>query len=197
MNKALMFVLGAAAGSLLTWKLLEKKYKDMAEDEINIVREHYRNKQKEKVEAIVEHYIEEDKLDNSTKEYTKTVNDLGYTTTVTTYADGVPMEYSVEEDGSVYIAQGPEQVAPYVIAPEEYGNKDFYDLENWTYYADGVMTDSNDEIVWDPERTIGDALSHFGDYEDDAVHVRNENTKCDYEILKHELTFTEVNGEDI
>ena len=29
MNKVLMFTLGAAVGSLITWKLLEKKYKDI------------------------------------------------------------------------------------------------------------------------------------------------------------------------
>ena len=34
MNKLFIFSLGAAAGSLLTWKLIEKKYKDLADEEI-------------------------------------------------------------------------------------------------------------------------------------------------------------------
>ena len=47
-------------------------------------------------------------------------------------------------------------------------------------------------IISDYETLIGDALSHFGEYEDDSVYVRNEDTECDYEILKHDKTFDEI-----
>ena len=42
MNKIFIFCLGAASGSLLTWKLIEKKYKDLADEEIASVVEYYR-----------------------------------------------------------------------------------------------------------------------------------------------------------
>lgn len=188
MNKVIAFVVGAAAGSLLTWKLLEKKYKQMADEEIAAVKEYFRNKEDETKEELIERFVEEDKLDGTRTEYTKMVNDMGYTSVSRS------TEYSVEEDGSVYMAPGPEEVAPYVISPEEYGAKTNYRIKCWTHYADGIITDDDDEIVWNPESIIGDALNHFGDYEDDSVHVRNENTGCDYEILKNEHTFSEVNG---
>ena len=188
MNKVIAFVVGAAAGSLLTWKLLEKKYKQMADEEIAAVKEYFRNKEDETKEELIERFVEEDKLDGTKTEYTKMVNDMGYTSVSRS------TEYSVEEDGSIYMAPGPEEVAPYVISPEEYGAKTNYRIECWTRYADGVITDDDDEIVWNPESIIGDALNHFGDYEDDSVHVRNENTGCDYEILKNEHTFSEING---
>lgn len=187
MNKVLAFVLGATAGSLLTWKLLEKKYKAMADAEIESVIQHFKNKEDETKDAIIEHFVEEDKIDGTRTEYTKMVNDMGYTSASRS------TEYSVEEDGSVYMAPGPEEVAPYVISPEEYGAGDF-ETACWTYYADSIVTDDEDEIVWNPESIIGDALNHFGDFEDDSVHVRNENTGCDYEILKNEHTFSEING---
>lgn len=187
MNKVIAFVVGAAAGSLLTWKLLEKKYKQMADEEIAAVKEYFRNKEDETKEELIERFVEEDKLDGTRTEYTKMVNDMGYTSVSRS------TEYSVEEDGSVYMAPGPEEVAPYVISPDEYGSGD-YEVKCWTCYADSVITDDEDEIVWNPESIIGDALNHFGDYEDDSVHVRNENTGCDYEILKNEHTFSEVNG---
>lgn len=190
MNKVIAFVVGAAAGSLLTWKLLEKKYKQMADEEIAAVKEYFRNKEVETKEELIERFVEEDKLDGTKTEYTKMVNDMGYTSASRS------TEYSVEEDGSIYMAPGPEEVAPYVISPEEYGAKTNYRIECWTYYADSVVTDNDDEIVWNPESIIGDALEHFGDYEDDSVHVRNEKFECDYEILKNEHTFTEINGED-
>lgn len=188
MNKVIAFVVGAAAGSLLTWKLLEKKYKQMADEEIAAVKEYFRNKEDETKEELIERFVEEDKLDGTKTEYKKMVDDMGYTSA------SRATEYSVEEDGSVYMAPGPEEVAPYVISPEEYGAKTNYGIKCWTHYADGIITDDDDEIVWNPESIIGDALNHFGDYEDDSVHVRNENTGCDYEILKNEHTFSEVNG---
>ena len=38
---------------------------------------------------------------------------------------------------------------------------------------------------------IGDALDHFGEYEEDAVFARNDAKRCDYEILKDERTYAE------
>lgn len=190
MNKVLAFIVGAAAGSLLTWKLLEKKYKQMADKEIESVIEHFRNKEIETKEELIDRFIEEDKNDGVKTEYAKMVENMGYVDASRT------TEYSIEEDGSVYMAPGPEQIAPHIISPDEYGDRDGYDVKCWTYYADSVVTDEDDEIVWNPESVIGDALEHFGDYEDDSVHVRNDNVGCDYEILKNERTFTEINGED-
>lgn len=180
MNKVFIFTLGAAVGSLLTWKFLEKKYKDIADEEIESVREYFRNKEKTEDEyKVSKHYVEVDKLDNTVTEYTKQVNDLGYT-----------KEKTVRE---IYVEPGVDRVEPYVISPDEFGEVDIYDTKNWTYYSDSVLTDEDDQIVVDPELYIGDALSHFGEYEDDSVFVRNENTGCDYEILKYETPFSDLN----
>lgn len=177
MNKAFMFVLGAAAGSLLTWKIVEGKYKKLAEEEIEAVREHYKKKNEK---ALVEHYVETNEIDNTKKEYTKQVTDLGYTST---------------EVHEVYLEPGVDIIEPFVISPDEYGEKD-YEVKSWTYYSDFVLADDDGEIVSEPENIIGDALSHFGDYEEDSVFVRNENLEWDIEILKHEKTFSEINEED-
>lgn len=184
MNKVFTFVLGAAAGSLLTWKLLDKKYKDIADEEIASVMEHFKNKEKTNDELkISKHYIEVNELDNTVTNYTEKVSDLGY---------------SKKEVREIYVEPGVERVEPYVISPDEYGEVDIYNTECWTYYADSVLTNEDDEIVVDPELYVGDALSHFGEYADNSVFVRNENTECDYEILRHEKTFSELNpGEDI
>ena len=39
MKNLLFFVAGAAIGSIATWKLIEKKYKDLADEEIESVKE--------------------------------------------------------------------------------------------------------------------------------------------------------------
>lgn len=169
MNKAtyiLAFTLGAAAGSLLTWKVINEKYKKITEEEIESVKEHY----KKKNELVsIEFEEDADSSDDTKVEYEEYLNDLNYTV-------------DTNEDDTV---------APYVISPEEFGEKTGFETTSWTYYADGILTDESDEIVGDPESFIGDGLEHFGDFDDDSVYIRNENEKCDYEILKHTEPFND------
>lgn len=189
MNKVFIFVLGAAAGSLLTWKFVEEKYRKIADEEIESVIEKFRNSREElinKFEAydnkiekpdkpkLVEHYIEKNDLDGTVterKHYEQQIEDAGYT---------------------VELQPAKESVAPYTISPEEYGEFGNETI-SWMYYEDGVLADDNDKIIGDYEEIIGDALDHFGEYEDDCVHVRNEDLEWDIEILKSEKTFTELN----
>ena len=43
------------------------------------------------------------------------------------------------------------------------------------------------------EETIGkDSLTHFGEYEDDSVFVRNDRLKVDYEILMDQRGYADV-----
>lgn len=72
---------------------------------------------------------------------------------------------------------------PYVIPPEEFDMED-YDTCSLTYYADGVLTDENNDIIENVDDTVGlESLNHFGEFEDDSVFVRNDKLKIDYEIL--------------
>lgn len=187
MNKLLIFTLGAAAGSLVTWKIVEKKYKRIADEEIESVKEYYNEKIKQIKCDIDEMYPEDEEdviddipdfTDEEKEEYKQLVN-----------------EY-VDDDAIVQLEPAIEHITPYVIAPEEFGESYGYDTKSWTCYADDVVTDENGDIVGNPECIIGDALQHFGEYEDDSVYVRNEDTECDYEILRHYKTFSEVNKED-
>lgn len=82
---------------------------------------------------------------------------------------------------------------PYVIEPGEFDTLDGYDIVSLTYYSDGILTDDMDEIVDDADDIIGiDPADHFGEYEDDAVYVRNDARKCDYEILRDMRTYNEA-----
>ena len=190
MNKIIMFALGAAAGSLVTWKIVENKYKKIADEEIKSVKELYNKKLNaldcennlQKVEAYdkpVEQpefkvYVEKEENEIFSEEDKEEYNKL------------------IEDEG--YIIETPEEkefIKPYVISPEEFG--EFGNTErSLIYYSDFVLADEDDEIIVDPESIIGDALEHMGEYEDDCVHVRNENIECDFEILKSEKTFSEV-----
>lgn len=183
MKNALIFLGGAALGSLLTWKIVEKKYKDLADAEIKSVVDAFKKKdhtenEDELQEEVVNQYVEiVNEKEEIRKEYSNTISNCGYST-----QDNKDDNNATENYG----------FKPYVIAPEEFGNIDGYNAVSWMYYADGVLLDEMDQMVDDPEYIIGDALKHFGDFGDNLVHVRNENTKCDYEIIKSDMAFDEV-----
>lgn len=185
MKQIIAFVLGATAGSLITWKLLEQKYKQIADEEIESVREYYKNRDKtferlDSTDSVTYRSTKGDAgvIEEEKTNYNKLVTDLEY----------------ASDDATIIVDHGEESIAPFVISPEEFGEMQGYDTKSWTLYADLVLADENDEIVVDPENIIGDGLEHFGEYEDDSVYVRNDNIECDYEILKHTKTFSEINN---
>ena len=85
--------------------------------------------------------------------------------------------------------------APYVIPPEEFGETD-YEIISLTYYADGILADDMDDIVDDVDDIVGaDSLTHFGEYEEDSVFVRNDLREVDYEILRDPRKYSDVVGD--
>ena len=178
---AIAFALGAAAGSIVTWLLVKKKYEKQAQDDIQEIRDYYAEKYKDKKERV--EYTEiRDSSDDGDDDYDSDAADIAKID----YANIVRNEgYTNEEKGV--------GTAPYVIAPEEYGEADGYEMISLTSYADGVLADDWDEPVEDIANTVGaDYASHFGEYEDDSVFVRNDRLKVDYEILADPLRFEDV-----
>ena len=85
------------------------------------------------------------------------------------------------------------QDRPYVVTPEEFGNADEYDITSLNYYADGIVSDDWGNKIEDLEATIGeDFASHYGEYEEDAVYIRNDRLKVEYEVLKSLSKYSEM-----
>ena len=186
-SNVIMFALGAAVGSLVTWKLVEKKYKKIADEEIASMEEYYHAKLNEDVKDAEFNVVEEEVIDEK-EEHEELVEDLEYTAGLATIEEDTEGIFETHANIREYIK-------PYVIMPEEYGEYG-NETKSLVYYSDFVLANEEGEIIVDPESVVGDALEHFGEYEDDAVHVRDENIECDYEILKHEKAFSEVYKEE-
>lgn len=192
MKNLLCFVAGAAIGSVVTWKLIEKKYKDLADEEIESVKETFKNRKPRITKDEVKETVE--KVISKWKEPKETIDDIvtaeGYSTE--------NEENTEEEDESNYtvdVDPGVEVIVPYVITPEQFGEFTEYGTKTLTYYADDVLTDEIDNPITsgEMETMIGpDALDHFGEYEDDSVYIRDEMNEIDYEILKSEKMFSEI-----
>lgn len=101
-------------------------------------------------------------------------------------------DYSAKKDATI----GTPGDIPYVIPPEEFGEMEGYNKYSLTYYADHILTDDTDCVIDDVDSLIGfESLTHFGEYEDDSVFVRNDRTRSDYEILRSLRTYSEVIAE--
>lgn len=180
----LFFVAGAAVGSIATWKFVKTKYERIADEEIASIREVYSKK-----ETVMKENEARQKEDNDVnekpsiyemKEYLERIKENGYNGTEN------------KEEGDPNMMD-----SPYIISPEEYGNMDDHTCISLSYYADGVLADDWDTEILDPDEEVGpDIASHFGEYEEDTVFVRNEKLKTDYEICRDLRTFAEVMGNE-
>lgn len=171
MNKAvnvLIFFLGAGVGSLVTWKLVKTKYEQIAQEEIDSVKEVF-NKRLEEAEKSTS----ELKTELESVRYSSVVSELGY--------GNSDEDKDYEEDPSVY-----------VISPDEYGDKDYEEV-SLTYYDDEILAYDNDVVVNNIDELIGlDSLDRFGEYEDNMLHVRNDILKKDFEIYLDTRNFADV-----
>ena len=175
-KNVIVFLLGATIGSIVTWKLVETKYKQLAQEEIDSVKNAFQDKEIDGPDSNDESEEEEERptFTASQKpdldEYVSLLKRGGYVKTDEKRID-----------------------KPYVITPESYGEFDEYELISLTYYADKILADDGDELVEDIDNVVGfDSLTRFGEYAEDCVYVRNDRLKCDYEILMDLRTYVDV-----
>ncbi len=177
---AVAFMAGLLAGAAVSWHYAKNKYEKIAQEEIDSVKEVFRKKenpqdcgekdrgQREKITPI--------------DEYARILREEGY-------SRGNGGEPRTKEDKNMG------QQKAYVIPPDEFGGFPDYERISLTYYADGILADDNDETIEDAEEIVGDALKHFGEYEEDAVFVRCDGRRCDYEIALDQRNFIDVVGD--
>ena len=189
----LMFAAGAAAGSFVAWKVLEAKYEKIVQDEIESIRDAFSD---EKPEEEEEEDPDTGKEDSSRQINWEELEDLDEEDEDEEEdSDSARAEYVRLTKNYTDEKGGAEQVAekPYVIAPYDFGELDDYSQVELTYYADGILEDDEYNIVTDVDKLIGaDSLYTFGEYEDDAVFVRNDYLRADFQILRDPRTYSEV-----
>ena len=194
------FTAGVGTGSVLTWLLLKTKYEINSAEKCESFEEILARRNNEPNEDVNEEEPLEDAPVDDAAERAKVANAMkGKPKANVEYDKFYVHEEEVKKstknrtakkkkEEEVLLDDGPleEVLSPYVILPEEFGECDdtSYTCSSLRYHADGVLAYDNGDIVTDLEDIIGfDALSHFGEYEEDSVFVRNPRLKMDYEIL--------------
>lgn len=192
LGTVLAFLAGAAVGGGSVWYVLKARYEEISEQDIYSAKQAFRARE-EKLQREIDNLKERLEIpDMDTEEpkaiqasaaknrekgdindYAKMVNRVQYSRTSVPQ----PPEHEVE--------------APYVISLDEFGEIEGYTQISLTYFDDGILSDENGVIIDEPEDIVGDALNHFGEYEEDSVFVRSDPKRCDYEILRDLRSYAE------
>jgi hypothetical protein len=183
-NKVLWFTAGAVIGAAVTGNYFKTKYERISQEEIDSVKRAFSvPQQSEPTEGDTENDVESvDDSDPTPEEiinYNSIISAQGYG------ESAIPVDSEREEVKGV--------ARPYVISPVEFDTLDDYEVFSLIYYADGVLADETGNVIEDIESMVGrDSLNHFGEYEDDSVHVRNDAQQCDFEILRDLDKYSDV-----
>ena len=181
LSNTLIFLSGCAVGVAATYQYFEKKYEKIISEDRESMHQAISNAKKsvtdiEDVSKAAEAAKEKPEL----SKYAAKLQENGYTnySNISSEKPEAPSKEEIDK--------------PYVISPDEFGEFDDYNQINLTYYADGVLAEE-DDIVEDVDDIVGEeSLKHFGEYEDDSVHVRNDRLRCDYEILWDGRNYSDV-----
>lgn len=179
-GKIAMFVMGAATGSFVTWRIIKSKYELVENGEITVYPAEEKNTE-EPEETANENMETKDNNEEPVfsseekKEGEKVIEDLKYRT----YSNVGSKKKRKKSDND------DEEMVPYVISPDDVGDTG-YDLVNLTLYSNGVLVDDlDDEVIEDAELLIGNyAIDRIGEYEPDIIHVRNDELQREYEICR-------------
>ena len=163
----LSFSAGGLIGYLAAKKLLEDKYAQIAQEEIDSVKEAFCNiEPREQKDVSGETIVGEELVEKAVVAFKK---------------------YSGYDENAETVR---------IVSPQEFDEERGHDTFSLTYYADDVLVDSSGHILSDDEiiDMLGslECLEHFGEYEKNSVLVVNDRLKADYEILRDGKMYADI-----
>ena len=187
MREVLIFVSGVTVGGFLGYKIIEKKYSDKLETEVNRRIDEYvlNNKKEEKhtepTEIKKENVADKINYNSVTKNYISSEDNEEDDEETNEEDDGKEDEPEVND----YISDDSSR-DPYEITEEEYDdNSNEFEKESLYYYRGNyTLVDDSDNVVdtEDADILLGsdwvDLMNNNG-----IIYIRNEKVKTDYEIV--------------
>lgn len=183
MKSFLIFVGGIIVGAGASYAILKNK----KEEEINEAYREAREYGKNRAETTMGDNLDESEEENEKiDDVEQIINDNGYSS--------VPDEPNKKTSS----------LTPFIIPPAEFGMDDDMEINTIYYYeatTDGVnledvLVDENNYEIRDVEDLLGmsisDIVSHYGEYEEGSVYIRNPKLNIDYEIVR-EIAYYEPN----
>lgn len=181
------FIAGLAVGAVAFKKYVETKY-DFIDDN-----------EEEKTETP---QIEEEKPEDPVEEQQETIEE--YEDLSDRYEEILSeMMYKHEKEceevkemlGDHFVSEPFDPDKPYRISSDDYMSDGDYDGDEYTYFADGYLTDSTGIPMndMDIERTVGIGFAeYFDDDSVDEIYIRNERLKMEFSIVRDLDRFEDV-----
>lgn len=180
MNKLLYFVfglcLGGGAAYFGTSAYLTKKYREQMKIEVDSIKESFginfkkKDPEPEEKEEKPQNDIHEPATDKDiismAAEYQKAIEVNNYSS----YSNTETQNTEILSETDIY------------AIPQEESGENGYRLVEVNLYSNGVLTDSFDEVIEEPEVFVGKHLVNNPKHPKDTVYIRNEETMCDYEV---------------
>lgn len=179
-NKVLWFAAGAIVGVAATNHFFKTKYERLYQEDVESVKRAFSAPQQSEPDKA-----DTEPMDDSEPTAQEVINYAGIIS-ANGYGDGAAIAESIGKE-----VKGVSR--PRVISPADFDTEDDYEAFSLVYYADGILADEQGNVIENVEDMVGrDSLSHFGEYEDDSVHVRNDALQCDFEILRDLSNYSDV-----
>ena len=183
-------LLGTASGFACGWLLAKKRFEHLADEEVASVKksltEYYEHRDSN---AQIKSEPKETSSINKKEGIVNKVSDPKQTKTLGNYTDYGKQYRSQDADNRVInVDSSGERIfgknAPYVISPKDYNSSSNKSVTLW-YTDDNILCDEEGNEIRNYGDMIGgpEVFSHFGEYEEDSIYVRNDVTGIDYEIL--------------
>lgn len=202
-----IFSIGFVSGILATAQYMKKQNKEI-EDEVEIESEKMPGGENPENNDVIERMEE---MTEEFEEYEERMKNEGYyvnekTTVISESGDIMydsdrpdPPVCRYDEEGYEMEEYTVMADRPYNIPPEEYEvyceADGTWNSEEYTYYADGYVTDSQGLPV-SPEdviRCIGTEFPNwFGTYEDDQIWIRNDELRMDFSVVRDLDNFVDI-----
>ena len=202
-----IFSIGFISGILATAQYMKKQNEEV-EDEVEIESEKMPGGENPENNDIIERMEE---MTEEFEEYEERIKNEGYyvnekTTVISESGDIMydsdrpdPPVCRYDEEGYEMEEYTVMADRPYNIPPEEYEvyceADGTWNSEEYTYYADGYVTDSQGLPV-SPEdviRCIGTEFPNwFGTYEDDQIWIRNDELRMDFSVVRDLDNFVDI-----
>lgn len=220
MKDLLWFLLGAGAGALITYLILNMRYEESLEAEVVSIREYYEAKlgsekraakpqkpdpEKEKAIQKTEEIIRYNRY-SSTGSLTKIaeavldpLNGSKGDAAKAAEADadrceGAPFDEDEEDEEEYPLPDdSPYEKTPdpYFITMDEFGELSGYEMETLYFYEENeVLLDDADCFIDNADRILGDDPFSSFD-ENDRAYIRNERNMTDYEIIRYHSAYEE------
>lgn len=215
-------VLGGVLGFVVTQRVLSAKYAEIAQTEIDSVKDHYkliRDTSNRVEDILVRGTLSEMDEHTITKAVNQTLRvQLGYSTPedeedvideepsaseVRPERESRKMTIEEAEDINTLdpefqqMLESRSDSEPYILTVDEFMENDLSHVtESLVYYeGDDTLVDEREQVIPEVGELIGhDALTKFGKYSKDKniVYVRNVRKEMDFEIARDERSYIEA-----